>query len=440
MLWQTSQVVFDAMMAELIEANHPEHIRGNGPEQDYLSRYWADAPWTHLAVENNYQLHQMFFALHPDFVNSAERAKTIADPARIRVVHFSGEPGAKPWHRPLDAKFSHLWPDRGRDDEYVNIFAEEFHGYFLWVKPNRAAWDKVEESKKWGGHLSDFTLVDGKIYRVVQDQNGCTDGEEPEEDLVPADPPVSATEGAMKVLAHCLGAWFDAFEAAQKKLGLDLVAALAQASPGSKENLAEKQEQSWKPTWFAKPPAGVQTQVRRSGQRMQYQNEGGWMHERARRSDPSQGGSGDGSQKASITCGGRPGAGFVVFSEGDRCEPFFPDVGIELRGIFVKVVGRSPRSFLSSDCDLAPVRIWVSGVSVGEVVLIAIFGLENALLSEVLETLLPLGVPQGPVRTDCRALAAAGVVSNGGTYDWASAHASVDVAYASVAVPCAEQH
>jgi hypothetical protein len=41
---------------------HPERIPGGGPEQDYLSRFFAPY-WTHLSALYNFQLHHIFFAL-----------------------------------------------------------------------------------------------------------------------------------------------------------------------------------------------------------------------------------------------------------------------------------------------------------------------------------------------------------------------------------------
>merc|ERR1719356_681089 len=114
MLLQPSQRVFAHMIEEINESNHPEHCRGNGPEQDYLSRYWADAPWTYLGVEYNFQLHQMFFSLHPKWASSCDRAMLLRDPGRIKIIHLSGVERAKPWHRVLNEKWEGYWPDRSR--------------------------------------------------------------------------------------------------------------------------------------------------------------------------------------------------------------------------------------------------------------------------------------------------------------------------------------
>lgn len=477
MLWQPSEDVLDQMLQELSEDCHPSHIKGNGPEQDYLSRYWAGAPWTNMAVEYNYQLHQMFFALHPDMRESAERTKFLQDPRRIKIVHFSGEPAAKPWHRVLDKKFKHLWNDRSRDAEYLQIFAEEFLGWWYWVKRDRSAWQKVEENKWKEGPLSTFTLCDdGHIYREQdastsskeQDSRACLrdqcesskgdppiddDGHrKPEKKLVLADPPEAATEAAMQLLEHCLDKWFDTFQDLEKSLDLDIVASLTGKDKESAERTCDSEEEAdpvevftWKSTWFATPPTGVPTPTRAparntrqgGGQlRYKFQHEGGWMTEQVIGHIPGDmsGGSQETTKvgKASVVCSTRPGACFVAFSEE---ETYFQEPGdADLSGVFVKAVGTTARPFLEGgDGDISSLHIWVSGVTAGSTVLVAIIGLEPELLEQVLLALEPLGVPQGPVRRECRALAAAGTAF--ASAPWVSTHAASDMAYASAPIP-----
>merc|ERR1719343_498771 len=36
MLWHPDAQVFEEMLKEIAEPNHPEHCKGNGPEQDFL--------------------------------------------------------------------------------------------------------------------------------------------------------------------------------------------------------------------------------------------------------------------------------------------------------------------------------------------------------------------------------------------------------------------
>ncbi|CAK0872344.1 unnamed protein product, partial [Prorocentrum cordatum] len=220
MLWQPSDEVLADMLQELEEPVHPAHVRGNGPEQDYLSRYWADAPWTNMGCEYNYQLHQMFNALHPDFVKISWRTKLSADPSRIKIIHYSGETAAKPWHRVLDKKLAHLWPDRGRDAEHAQLMAEEFLGYFLWIRRERACWDKHVQTG-YPAFLYGFELSDEGAIVDTREQGKRLQVELPE----------WATEGAMRTLRHSMAAWFDAFTALERSIGIDVVAALVEADP-----------------------------------------------------------------------------------------------------------------------------------------------------------------------------------------------------------------
>eukprot|EP00434_Breviolum_minutum_P020456 symbB.v1.2.018040.t1/scaffold1424.1/size119625/5 len=54
------------MLSEVTCKHHPCHVAGNGPEQDYLSRFFAarrESPWYQISVAWNYQLHQSLFAI-----------------------------------------------------------------------------------------------------------------------------------------------------------------------------------------------------------------------------------------------------------------------------------------------------------------------------------------------------------------------------------------
>jgi hypothetical protein len=62
MLLEPNAEVYVRALREVLCPWHPSHIPGNGPEQDYLSRFYAHA-WHHLSVTWNWQLHQMFHAL-----------------------------------------------------------------------------------------------------------------------------------------------------------------------------------------------------------------------------------------------------------------------------------------------------------------------------------------------------------------------------------------
>jgi len=107
------------MVTEVNSPEHPEHVRGNGPEQDYLTRFFASAPWHHMHVGWNYQVHHLPYALEQvvawrryqleceglrEFREdehgwSAPRLEM--DLEDVGIVHFSGD--VKPWHLVLDA-------------------------------------------------------------------------------------------------------------------------------------------------------------------------------------------------------------------------------------------------------------------------------------------------------------------------------------------------
>ena len=110
---------FQQMVSEVTAVVHPAHVPGSGPEQDYLSRFFATSgtPWHSIGQEYNYQLHHVPFALEAvlhwrkflaqsDKV-TAETAEVDWLPARLRLaakdirnVHFSGD--VKIWHVLLD--------------------------------------------------------------------------------------------------------------------------------------------------------------------------------------------------------------------------------------------------------------------------------------------------------------------------------------------------
>ena len=65
-LLQPDHYLFQQMLSEVSSKNHPCHVAGSGPEQDYLSRFFAarkESPWHHISVAWNYQLHQSLFAI-----------------------------------------------------------------------------------------------------------------------------------------------------------------------------------------------------------------------------------------------------------------------------------------------------------------------------------------------------------------------------------------
>ena len=131
-LLQPDNYVFQQMLSEVTCKNHPCHVAGGGPEQDYLSRFFAakkDSPWHHISVAWNYQLHQCLFAIERvvewrSFVETSGQDVSEEDkewlPERLKMnlediglVHFSGE--VKMRHRFLEATVSAEGGDRRRE-------------------------------------------------------------------------------------------------------------------------------------------------------------------------------------------------------------------------------------------------------------------------------------------------------------------------------------
>ena len=70
-------------------------------------------------MEYNFQVHHMYNALHPSN-GDAERLEVCNDYTSIRVVHFSGDSGVKPWTRCLRKSFG--WPQRDGDEQRLASF------------------------------------------------------------------------------------------------------------------------------------------------------------------------------------------------------------------------------------------------------------------------------------------------------------------------------
>jgi len=161
MLWRPDEAERKQMLSEVLDTNHPSHVRGNGPEQDYLSRYWASS-WSHIGAEYNFQLHQLYYSLHPDSLREpcyADRNKFLyAQPPGegIFVVHYSGS--LKPWSRFLDPTWSAVGSEA--DAAFAQASVDTFPGYWIWDRMDPRTWRAREPLN---------TLVlgpEGQLHRV----------------------------------------------------------------------------------------------------------------------------------------------------------------------------------------------------------------------------------------------------------------------------------
>ena len=184
-LLQPDNYVFQQMLAEVTAKNHPCHVAGAGPEQDYLSRFFAaqkESPWHHVSVAWNYQLHQALFAIDR-FVewkafletrgqDSFSEAEKMWLPERLRldakdigVVHFSGE--VKMWHRILAVtslesddqrrQVGHTLaaaqnPESGDDAAFAQQLMSCQQGYALWLSKTAALEDYQHHGCRREGH------------------------------------------------------------------------------------------------------------------------------------------------------------------------------------------------------------------------------------------------------------------------------------------------
>mmetsp|Transcript_41160 Transcript_41160/g.132480 ORF Transcript_41160/g.132480 Transcript_41160/m.132480 type:complete len:801 (+) Transcript_41160:87-2489(+) len=476
MLWQPDKLVFNEMMEELSEPNHPEHMRGNGPEQDYLSRFWADS-WSYIGVEYNFQLHQMFFAIHPSRAHRAERTALLQTPEKIKIVHYSGVSAAKPWHRLLDERWADFWPDRSLDMEYEDLYAEEFQGYWLWVRRDPATFENSSKSSKNWDLKGMYVAEDGEIYRKPDwdDKKSWENGGGAHQHVKV---PEAASQGAMNFLRAVLKEWFDTLEELEQKLGMDIQAAVRGAaaaaavaaglsspsgalfcsgSTGGADSLETSvpRPATAQPRLPAQEGASQPAVGDRPGFAKQFEwnrPSGGWWCEQATRGV----GTDDVASKVTVICGRPAGRGFVQFLEAG--EEVFEESGFRLAGAFVKVAGpHSARHFKLPAVGLegfseeelqhmlAPIHFWVKGVPPGGLVLFALLDIAPDAMPHVLEALAPLGVPQVPPPRDMRALAAVGwCAGSSESLGEAGAagprpadrafttHAAADVAYASM--------
>lgn len=140
-LLQPSEVLFQQMLKEVTSENHPAHIAGNGPEQDYLTRFFAadlKNPWRHIDVSYNFQLHHVPFALEkviehtsrdPEYQEEWKPRRLNIDPEEIKLIHFSGE--LKYWHMLLSRPGEET--SQMDNERFAEMMMSQFASYNMWV-------------------------------------------------------------------------------------------------------------------------------------------------------------------------------------------------------------------------------------------------------------------------------------------------------------------
>ncbi|CAJ1424259.1 unnamed protein product, partial [Effrenium voratum] len=252
MLLQPCPETLSECLAEVADERHPEHIQGNGPEQDYLSRYFAGT-WRHISVAYNFQLHQMYYVLSPECVTSADRAEFLGCPEKVKVFHYSSEP--KPWARLLDAYYASF-----SEEEWLLEVLSKFSGYRAWVMKDAVAVER--EADRSGIVVGE----DGKLHHSIGWEKVVKEAPSKAEEAAPPNGekeeevwrrrlgeeilvPESAVAGAEKVARRSLQLWEEAYHSLTAELGdPQLVQTLLQTP--KKESQKSNEQWRWSSGWW----------------------------------------------------------------------------------------------------------------------------------------------------------------------------------------------
>jgi len=379
MLLRPSEADLQQTLLEVLDPRHPSHVQGNGPEQDYLSRYWADS-WTHIGVEYNFQLHQMYHVLHPRGFQDARlqlMQRFVADPSRsgIHLVHYSG--ALKPWSRVLDEEYASD-PGPQCDERFLRATLESFNGYWLWVL-------RDEEAVRQQGPREGIALgADGRLHWLAGEALGAE-----------VEIPECRAHAAEALVAHSLRRWQEAYRALEAELG----------SPGLAREVARACETA---SGSAKPKVG-DSSLGLSGWRCS----GGWWLEQPV------------LQQASALAGCVPEP-FVTFSV--RCHALVHEHGALALGVRLLAVPAEGCSIEPSDGDLAR---WAASVPPGALVFAAFVRAAQEATAAALSALAAAGVgavPTAPSLLGCEVFV---LVGRGGQ-EACHTMAAADVALASL--------
>ena len=109
-------------------------------------------------VENNFQVHHMYNALHP-LLDDAERLVVSRSFESIRVIHYSGDAGVKPWTRCLQK--THGWPSRDQDEQHPGRHWESrcHEKARSGFRPQQRNMYKVDYLKSAASHALEFCFL-----------------------------------------------------------------------------------------------------------------------------------------------------------------------------------------------------------------------------------------------------------------------------------------
>lgn len=222
MVLPTDKKLYEEVVVDIQDDGNPSHIGGTGPEQDYLSRMFADK-WVHIDVTYNCQVHQLFIALAPvskpefasmraqiadgigehyqtakeksekvDFYTKTEEStKDKSSPdyrlptqcrKNIKIIHYSGDHMTKPWDFVLSgiAKDAGKW--RGYESDSIRkkeinglksfiiwwVF-DKMQGYKLWARKDAKWWKRLKESDHFALSGFEYNEETGEITNTHDD-------------------------------------------------------------------------------------------------------------------------------------------------------------------------------------------------------------------------------------------------------------------------------
>lgn len=468
MLLRPDAEVFQQMLAEVEDASHPGHIRGNGPEQDYLSRFYA-GDWRHLSVAYNFQLHHVYFALSPAIEpGSADRTRFLAEPDLIKIFHYSSEP--KPWSRLLEEKYMGL-TDRAWLDEVLMSFS----GYRAWVlnepehierevgqnglvmgpdgRLHKIDWQRVSSGqggvdtaipestspcaivKEDAGSAGAVEHTPGEVEWAVvtngvADAGGRAAGEgggdaDGDRGLVSADGwplgdavevPQAAIDGAEQVIQLSQDLWFAAFRELAADLGeSDLAGVVKAACTGP----VVRQEWDWssgsaQPAMPGVEDAAYAATWTRDGT-------GGWWVE-----GPTGG--------RCVASAGRLPQAYASLSVGGSMLLAASSPGVHAAAFSAAGAAcPEPQSFAAGAGGSAAAAAWAGAVPDGAMVLVAAIDGEGDCLGTVLEAMAGAGLGH-PAALPSVGCAVAAAVGQKGERAWYATHAAADIALATAPV------